>query len=124
MWDERSAPSGWKRVIRYNNKEYDEVIKRVAKLRERLDVRADHCEKVAWVLGKEGIDLNFGAEVDVSVQEEEETKEDPAVKASTKQPKATPKGKGTKRKANEAKTAVQEVRKSSRRKVDTYYGEN
>ncbi|KAF2690859.1 hypothetical protein K458DRAFT_382437 [Lentithecium fluviatile CBS 122367] len=141
MWDEPGKPGGWKRAIKYNNKEYEELIGRVEKVRERLGVRAVDCEKVAWVLGKDGVDLDGGAEADRSIetkakykeleqQEEKKVKKDskakpkPIVKSSTKEVKAVSKGKGTKRKADETVTVLEGVRRSSRRKTDTYYGED
>lgn len=57
MWEESGKPDGWKRVIKYNLKEYAEVFGRVQELRRRLGVRAVDAERVAWVLGKEGVDV-------------------------------------------------------------------
>lgn len=62
MWDESGKPGGWQRVIKYSAKEYEALVKRVAKLVERLDVRAVDAEKVAWVLGKEKVDLEADSE--------------------------------------------------------------
>jgi hypothetical protein len=66
MWGEGGKPGGWKTGIKYNVKEYREVVERVGLLRKRLGVRAVDAEKVAWVLGKEGVDVGF---VDVEGEE-------------------------------------------------------
>lgn len=62
MWDEKDGGADkWKRKIKYNLKEYEELVKKVADLVGRLGVRAVDCEKVAWVLGKEGVDVGADA---------------------------------------------------------------
>jgi hypothetical protein len=152
MWDEPGAPAGWKRGIKYNNKEYEEVLRRVAEIRKRLGVRADHCEKVAWVLGKEGADLDSAAlkaEVEVEAEAEaeaqdpvEENEEDitgsnakrkekkrtvtakPVVTRPKKETQPPSKEKGTKRKARQPDALPEGVRRSSRRRTDAYYGED
>jgi hypothetical protein len=142
MWDEPGTPGGWKRGIKYNNKEYEELLKRMGELRKRLGVRADHCEKVAWVLGKEGVDLD-AAETEMEsgntvTEKEEDVKEGevgedvkkqtatakPVPKASRKETKTPAKEKGAKRKAEEEKLAPEEVRRSGRRRTHAYYGED
>jgi len=134
VWDEPGAPGGWTRGIKYNKKEYEEVLRRVTELRKRLGVRADHCEKVAWVLGKEGGDLGSAkTEIEDSMREKREDAKDPEAEKEGKKPTATakpvPKGftketkapaneKGTKRKVDEAKGAPEGLRRSSRRRTD------
>jgi hypothetical protein len=49
---------GWKRKIGYTVKEYKELFEKVWEIRERLGVNAVEVEKVAWVLGRKGVDLD------------------------------------------------------------------
>lgn len=60
-WDEAGA-GGWKRSIKYTAKEYAMVVESVGVLRKRLgeEVHAVDVERVAWVLGKEGMDIDAG----------------------------------------------------------------
>jgi hypothetical protein len=106
-------------VIKYSSKEYKEMVQRVTELRSRLGVRADDCEKVAWVLGKEKVDLDSSAASDASIQATVEKKEVVALKNSTRQSNVTPKERITKRKADETKTVTEGLRRSNRRKIDT-----
>jgi hypothetical protein len=118
VWDEPGSPGGWQRKIKYNVKEYGMVVSKVDELMERLGVRATEVERVAWVLGKEGVDIDAegGSEDAASAAAEEEEvnakgeeeKEDVEVKATKK--------KGTKRKGGEMKTPTEGTRKSARTK--------
>jgi hypothetical protein len=73
MWDESGSPAGWKRKIKYNVKEYEALVEKVDELRERLGVRAVDVERVAWVLGREGVDCDEGEiEEDVEGDAEKE----------------------------------------------------
>jgi hypothetical protein len=47
---------GWKRKLRYNSKEYLEMCRRCDELKERLGIRADEAEKVAWVMRHADLD--------------------------------------------------------------------
>ncbi|KAF2035383.1 hypothetical protein EK21DRAFT_53876 [Setomelanomma holmii] len=118
MWDEQGSPGGWQRKIKYNNKEYEELVPKVQALRKRLGekVRALDIERVAWVLGNEAIDVGDDQVKDDAQEEEktETTKEEEEV-ADTKDAEAKPK-KGTKRKAAETKVPAEGTRKSSRTK--------
>jgi len=127
MWDEPGKPGGWKRVIKYNAKEFEEVLRRVGEMRERLGLKAVEVEKVAYVLGKEGVELGKGEDE----QEEAKTNvvdgrkvdrkdEGKAVKEKSRNivlKQAAAQKKGTKRKVAEEKTPVESVRRSNRRKV-------
>lgn len=55
-WD-GTGKTGWGRSIKYNVTEYKEILAIVEQLRKRLDVAAVDVEKVAYVLGKEGVDV-------------------------------------------------------------------
>jgi hypothetical protein len=144
IWDDETSGGkdgkGWHRKIKYNVKEYEMMLDRVDKLRQRLRrgfgqrdplARAIDVERVAWVLGKEGIDV--GVEEDVTrgkdgknasaqadEQEDEETQEVSAVtKEGDDDEKIIEKPaakKGTKRKAPEAKQPAEGTRKSTRTK--------
>ncbi|KAH7389502.1 hypothetical protein DE146DRAFT_758811 [Phaeosphaeria sp. MPI-PUGE-AT-0046c] len=113
-WDEPGSPNGWQRKIKYNAKEYEMVLAKVNELVERLNVKAVDAEKVAWVLGKEGVDLDLGDEEEVSesnvvkADAEGEVAETKALKQKSKA--------GTKRKASEAKSPAEGTRKSTRTK--------
>ncbi|KAF9693879.1 hypothetical protein EKO04_008294 [Ascochyta lentis] len=56
---------GWKRKIKYNHAEYKELVQGVRALRRRLGVSAIEVERVGFVLGREGGD------VDVDINGEE-----------------------------------------------------
>ncbi|KAL5408519.1 hypothetical protein PMIN03_006486 [Paraphaeosphaeria minitans] len=58
-WD-RPGQGGWKRGIKYTVKECEEVADRFGELRARLGVQAVEAERVAWVLGRRGVDLDEG----------------------------------------------------------------
>jgi hypothetical protein len=84
MWD-TPAPSskgpagttkGWKRKIGYNAKEYVQLVDVVEQVRTRLGVGVDEIERVAFVLGKEGLDLDS----DEAVEDEEEDEVEAAEK--------------------------------------------
>ncbi|OCL06374.1 hypothetical protein AOQ84DRAFT_321525 [Glonium stellatum] len=56
-WKEGKG-KGWDRKIGYTMKEYQSLCDEVEKVRARLGVPVVEMEKVAWVLGGEGADLN------------------------------------------------------------------
>jgi hypothetical protein len=56
-WDGKGQ-TGWGRSIKYNVTEYKELLASVEALRKRLDVSAVDAEKVAYVLGKENVDID------------------------------------------------------------------
>lgn len=106
-WDEPGG-GGWKRGIKYTAKEYVMVVEKVMEIRRRLGmkhIQAVHVEKVAWVLGKEGIDVDNGED-----DEEGGGKEDEEVKEMV----------GTKRKAGDedilVKTRSKMPKKTARKK--------
>jgi hypothetical protein len=70
-----AGATGWKRPIKYNVKEYVEVVERIAQVVERLGVSAVECEKVAWVLGNEGVGLDEAVDGDVDGEKENENEE-------------------------------------------------
>ncbi|KAI4630604.1 hypothetical protein J4E80_001542 [Alternaria sp. BMP 0032] len=150
VWDDETGSAkdgtGWQRKIKYNVKEYEMMLDRVHELRRRLRrgfgqrdplARAIDVERVAWVLGKEGVDVSVqedetgehkGKDADVQAdtkaeegekeKDEAQQEEIPAVTkegsgddATTAKPVAK---KGTKRKASEAKPPVEGTRKSTR----------
>jgi hypothetical protein len=119
-WDQSGGSGGWKRIIKYNVKEYETLCRRVGELKERLDVRAVDVEKVAWVFGKQGVDVEdeYGEDDDgVVLGEEEEparAEEEGDAEAVAEQDEQKPK-KGTKRKATDVKPATG-TRKSTRTK--------
>jgi hypothetical protein len=113
-WDEPGSPNGWQRKIKYNIKEYEVLLKKVDTLVKRLNVQAVDAEKVAWVLGKAGIDIDAeDSAIDrVDPHEKElESEQDVEGNASKQQVKS-----GTKRKASETKPLAKETRKSTRTK--------
>ena len=57
MWDAPGSPNGWKRSIKYTAKEYELLLQGVTELSGRLGVRAVDMERVAWVLGRNGVDV-------------------------------------------------------------------
>lgn len=81
-WNEGADAKGggWKRGIKYNVKEYGIVVEGVGKLRKRLGVSAVDVERVAWVLGKEGVHIEAG-DGHVGEEEAEEDEEDEVVNA-------------------------------------------
>ena len=60
-WDGKGK-TGWGRSIKYNVTEYKELLASVEALRKRLGVRAVDAEKVAYVLGKENVDIDVDFE--------------------------------------------------------------
>jgi hypothetical protein len=62
VWDEsdNGKGRGWKRKIAYTDKQYRVLFNKVWDARERLGVSAVEIEKVAWVLGRTGVDLDAG----------------------------------------------------------------
>ena len=146
VWDDETGSGkdgkGWQRKIKYNVKEYEMMLDRVHKLRQRLRrgfgqrdtlAMAIDVERVAWVLGKEGVDVGVqgdetgdheGEDADVQADKKTEeeakqeeippvTKESSGDEATIKSPVAK---KGTKRKASEAKPPAEGTRKSTRTK--------
>ncbi|KAF1926063.1 uncharacterized protein M421DRAFT_423068 [Didymella exigua CBS 183.55] len=59
-WTHWDAPgkSGWERKIKYSVTEYKEILASVERLRKRLGVKAVDAEKVAYVLGRESVDVD------------------------------------------------------------------
>jgi hypothetical protein len=59
MWEEAEGKrgKGWGRRIGYTAKEFSGLVEGLERVRMRLGVRAVDCERVAWVLGREGVDL-------------------------------------------------------------------
>jgi hypothetical protein len=115
MWDEAGSPGGWQRKIKYNAKEYEILLEKVDALVKRLGVRAVDAEQVAWVLGKERVDIDVRDDGDVedAVTKEEEPVSDEAAEERVSKPRAKA---GTKRKASEMKPPAEGTRKSTRTK--------
>lgn len=118
-WDDEGS-TGWNRTIKYNLKEYDRLFGRVELLSRRLGLRAVDMEKVAWVLGKEGADIDANDEAHEKYLKKGATTEVPGVEEVedeevAKEVESKPK-KGTKRKATDAKKEVEGTRKSTRTK--------
>jgi hypothetical protein len=115
MWDESGRPGGWGRKIKYNVKEYEMLLEKVDVLIERLGVRAVDVERVAWVLGKEGVDISSGSH---GVEEEFKDGDDGTEEKGIVEMKAskTEVKKGTKRKVGEEKPYAEGTRKSTRMK--------
>jgi hypothetical protein len=115
MWDEAGSPGGWQRKIKYNAKEYEMLLEKVDALVKRLGVRAVDAEQVAWVLGKErvNIDVRDDGDVEDAATKEEEPVSDEAAEEKVSKPRAKA---GTKRKASETKPPAEETRKSTRTK--------
>lgn len=113
MWDEPGSPGGWQRKIKYNVKEYEMLLEKVDVLIERLGVRAVDVERVAWVLGKESVDVSADSD---GAEEEEKAGEDEAEGDEAMKEKAVKKEvkKGTKRKASETNPPTEGTRKSTR----------
>lgn len=61
-WDHPESPGGWARKIKYNVKEYQQLLGHVEFTMKKLGVRAVDMEKVAWVLGREKVDVYTGEE--------------------------------------------------------------
>ena len=146
VWDEEVGGAkegkGWQRKIRYNLKEYDMLLERVKKLGPRLrqelgqkdtTASAMDIERVAWVLGKEGVDVGVqddegvdeGTQVDEKKEKHEDEKEKkeeweqdvPATKENDGDEEKVKKlaaKKGVKRKASEAKQPTEGTRRSMR----------
>jgi hypothetical protein len=113
-WDESGSPGGWQRKIKYNAKEYEMMLGKVDALVKRLGVRALDAEQVAWVLGKEHMDIDVEDDgpVDDAAKEEESVPET-AVEEKVSKPQVKA---GAKRKASETKTPIEGTRKSTRTK--------
>jgi hypothetical protein len=134
VWDEELGGAkenkGWHRKIKYNIKEYEMLLERVDTLRSRLrkgfgqrdaTARAMDIENVAWVLGKEGVDVGVqdsegedeGTQADKEREEQNVSakKERDGNEEKVKKLAAT---KGTKRKASGEKQPTGGTRKSKR----------
>lgn len=135
MWGDPVAGkvSGWKRPIKYNVKEYEILVERVGELSKRLGVGAVEVERAAWVLGREGVDLDEGGgaregegEMGEGLIEEKTAKVNPNDVGEKKKGKGgDSEGKGTVKKGikrkkddREGKTPSEGVRRSSRRKTE------
>jgi hypothetical protein len=133
VWSEPGAPRGWQRAIKYNMREYEVLVERVGGLRKRLGegVRAVDVERVAWVLGKQGVDVDVGLEEDAEDGKKEEQAEDENQKnekeeagqvAEKDEQSAKQKAgfmKGVKRKTEDKEGApVEGLRRSTRRKTE------
>lgn len=59
MWDMSNGGfvKGWERQIKYTAKEYEALLEHVNKFRGRFGATAVEMEKVAWVLGRNRIDV-------------------------------------------------------------------
>jgi hypothetical protein len=140
QWDEKGK-TGWGRSIKYSIPEYKALLLSVEKAVERLGIGAADIEKVAYVLGKEGVDVDEKYE-DLGLSEEilpdgegedvaegetlekEVSEEAQEVEAATEQEddskdatmKSTKKN-GAKRKAQEETTPAEGTRRSTRRKM-------
>jgi hypothetical protein len=112
MWDEPGNLNAWQRKIKYNIKEYELLLKKVDTLVKRLNVQAVDAEKVAWVLGKEGVDIDAedsaidGVDLHEKELESEENREEKVLNQRVIL--------GTKRKVSEMKSLAREKRKSIR----------
>ncbi|KAF2127291.1 hypothetical protein P153DRAFT_387836 [Dothidotthia symphoricarpi CBS 119687] len=118
MWDEPGSPGGWKRAIKYNAKEYVQLVTRVEQITTRLEVSAVDVERVAWVLGKESVNIDVEGDdmekgdqglKDDGVSEDQEVTEERPVE---KKPKPN-----MKRKVTEADALAESPRRSTRRKA-------
>ncbi|KAF2656825.1 hypothetical protein K491DRAFT_596312 [Lophiostoma macrostomum CBS 122681] len=130
--------AGWKRKIKYSKKEWDGIRERVWESVKRLGVKAVECEKVAYVLGREGVDvgvdskeeqgLDLGADhkssTSTGIRKESMTRV--KTKAETTDDELSQKEdnkasvllmKGKKRKARNGITPPEGPRRSSRRKT-------
>ncbi|KAF3007580.1 hypothetical protein E8E13_007414 [Curvularia kusanoi] len=147
-WGEKGdgKDDGWDRKIKYNVKEYKDVVERVGQIRKRLGVRAVDVEKVAYVLGMERANVDEDAERVEKETTKEKASEDTSergrleeiVKAIRTQEVEIEKGKkgqgepagskeedetkeaaktSTKRKAKDVKLPTEGTRRSTRRKL-------
>ncbi|KAF1940860.1 hypothetical protein EJ02DRAFT_512828 [Clathrospora elynae] len=119
-WDEKGG-GGWKRGIKYSVKEYAVLVEGVKGGRKRLgEVGAVDFERVAWVLGKEGVDVSaIGVDGEEEEEEEEEQKEEKPKRKTAKKDTSdaeTIAKRGTKRKATQVKLRAEGTRKSARTK--------
>lgn len=125
-WTTWDGKDEWKKKIKYNVAEYRDVVKKVGELRKRLgeEVRAVDAERVAWVLGKEGIDVGSAdsehededgsvAGTEKEKMKESEEKEGRAEGEDVGAVRIKMK-KNIKRKASDAKTPSEGTRKSAR----------
>lgn len=127
----KGAPARWKRGIKYSAKEYEVVLRRVGEVVGRLGVRADEVERVAWVLGRRGVDVGGGEEEDrggmgkgekgdgarrEGVKKGVEVEVENAVQGKSKPTPAKKVKGGAKRKAEEVDAPAEGVRRSTRRK--------
>ncbi|KAF2760394.1 hypothetical protein EJ05DRAFT_484129 [Pseudovirgaria hyperparasitica] len=120
LWDKpgKAGTRGWQRKIDYNAKHYEMLVQEFDLLKKRLNVSALDAERVAWVLGKEQVDIDAeGQEEDVDAVDQS------AGDNEDKQEEDTPTDglKSKKRKA-EISEELNELprgatRKSSRRKL-------
>jgi hypothetical protein len=140
MWDAGSKGKelgGWQRKIRYTGKEWKDMREQVWKLGKRLGVKAVECEKVAYVLGRERVDVGMefreGQGEDLSIDPKRSTSTDTKKQSVTedetragatgnKIPKTDSKAgvslkKVGKRKITDTISPPEVVRKSSRRKT-------
>jgi hypothetical protein len=117
VWDEEGSPGGWQRKIKYNVKEYEQLVEGVRALRERLGgkVIAVDVEKVAWVLGREGVDVDVPGDGDEDVGEETAEKAE-AEESVTEKVEMKEVKKGTKRKVAKSEAPSEGTRKSTRTK--------
>ena len=136
MWGLPGSSDGWKRAIKYNVKEYAELVERVSGLRARLgkEIRAVDVERVAWVLGRENADVDADEDenrgiadesgVEENSKDEESAQRIPPRTTTAKKGKAAkdetvseqPPKKTTKRKTRDTTSPVHAVRKSTRTK--------
>lgn len=109
-------------------KEYQQLLRQVEAMRARIGVSAVDVERVAWVLGREGVDIGAGdsiGEARSGKEEGGETKDSgkdvSTVEAkkdvSTTQGKKTQQKKTAKRKTVEVEPSAEGLRRSTRRKV-------
>ncbi|KAI8934440.1 hypothetical protein NX059_009172 [Plenodomus lindquistii] len=119
VWDEPGG-GGWKRGIKYTAKEYGMLVERVAELRGRLGegVQAVEVERVAWVLGREGVDVDGGeGDGEEGSAEVEEAEKGGVV---VEEEKKVPVTKGAvKRKAESEDTVKAPVKKASKKTTKT-----
>ncbi|ORX98541.1 hypothetical protein BCR34DRAFT_496052 [Clohesyomyces aquaticus] len=117
MWDEGE---GWKRKIKYDIKEYAELAERIREVRKRLDVSAVEMERVAWVLGRNGVDMPAGSAEGVHVKKTmDKESNDKKTKMEKLRKAALGRKKGVKRKTSEVDASLTGVRRSSRRTTST-----
>lgn len=74
FWEDK-AGARWDRKIKYSLKEYRELVARVDELRKRIGRTALEAEKVAYVLGKQGVSLSGAEEATKASKAAEPTKE-------------------------------------------------